>query len=59
VVHAALGERGEEPLERLRRVLPALLGRDPVARVARRIGEVQVADVRDADDERLGVGAGC
>jgi hypothetical protein len=53
VVDASLGERGEQLLERFWRVLRALLGRDATPRVPRGVGQVEIADVREPDDERL------
>jgi hypothetical protein len=60
VIDAALLQAGEELLERPRGVARAALGRDAVARVARAIGEVQIADVGEADDRGpLPTGPGC
>jgi hypothetical protein len=58
VVDPAVGERGEQLLERLRRVLCAAARVDPVARVAGSVGEVEIADVGEADDGDPRRGAG-
>jgi hypothetical protein len=53
VVDAHLAERVEEPLGQLGRVAVAVPGGEPVAGVATAVGDVQVADVADADDGEL------
>jgi hypothetical protein len=50
VVDVHLAERVEEPLRELRGVALAVLGGEAVPRVARAVGDVQVADVAEADD---------
>jgi hypothetical protein len=50
MVDRDLAQRVEEPLGELRGVLLALLRGEAVARVAAAVGDVQVADVAEADD---------
>jgi hypothetical protein len=50
VVDADLAERVEQPLRELRGVALAVTSGEPVARVPPAVGDVEIADVPDADD---------
>jgi hypothetical protein len=50
VVDVHLEERVEEPLRELRGVLLAVLRGEAVPRVPAAVGDVQIADVAEADD---------
>jgi hypothetical protein len=58
VVDADLAQGVEQPLGQLGGVSVAVPGGEAVARVAAAVGEVEVADMADADDGVLLGGAG-
>jgi len=58
VVDPDLSQGVEQSLGELGGVALAVLGREPVAGVARAVGDVEVADVAEADDGGLLGGSG-